>query len=96
MPRFLPCFFLSLWAGSSFELVLANKRRLSPFGPDAPSNHTMTYRALGKTGLRVSSLSYGAWLTFSETGQVGIDKAKEIMKAAIEVDSNNIFYAKNA
>ena len=39
----------------------------------------MEYRRLGKSGLKVSALSYGSWITFSN--QVDIDKAVENMKA---------------
>lgn len=71
---------------------LDGERRLSPFTPqgrDSMLNHTMTYRSLGKTGLRVSTLSYGAWLTFSESSQIAtIEKAKAIIKACIETGIN--------
>lgn len=68
--------------------VVAETR--SPFSvpAEAPYKHSMVYRPLGKTGLRVSALSYGAWLTFSEQGQVGIDRAKTIMRACIQEGIN--------
>ena len=42
----------------------------------------MNYRRLGKTGLKVSELSYGSWVTFSF--QVGLDEAVNIMELAYE------------
>ena len=46
----------------------------------------MEYRFLGNTGLKVSSLSLGAWVTFG--GQIDLDHAYEIMKAAYEQGVN--------
>jgi len=37
----------------------------------------MEYRRLGSSGLKVSALSYGAWVSFSY--QLGVEKAQEIM-----------------
>ena len=42
----------------------------------------MNYRRLGKTGLKISELSYGSWVTFSF--QLGVDAAAEIMKLAYD------------
>lgn len=42
----------------------------------------MRYRRLGKTGLKVSELSLGSWVTYG--GQVGDDAAKACMVAAYE------------
>jgi voltage-dependent potassium channel beta subunit len=42
----------------------------------------MEYRFLGKTGLQVSALSLGGWVTYG--GQVGEDAAYECMTAAFE------------
>ena len=42
----------------------------------------MNYRRLGKTGLKVSELSYGSWVTFSF--QLGVDAAAEMMKLAYD------------
>lgn len=42
----------------------------------------MKYRHLGKTGLRVSELSFGSWVTFHN--QAGVDSAMEMMTAAYE------------
>ena len=39
----------------------------------------MEYRRLGKSGLQVSALSFGSWVTFSN--QVDVDKAVEINEA---------------
>lgn len=42
----------------------------------------MEYRRLGRSGLKLSALSLGAWVTYG--GQVGQDTAAECMKAAVE------------
>ena len=42
----------------------------------------MNYRRLGKTGLKVSELSYGSWVTFSF--QLGLNEATDIMKLAYD------------
>ena len=46
----------------------------------------MEYRRLGRAGLRVSALSYGAWVTFND--QIGEDVAYECMKAAVDAGVN--------
>lgn len=46
----------------------------------------MEYRHLGSSGLKVSALSLGAWVTYG--GQVGLDIAYECMKAAYESGVN--------
>ena len=46
----------------------------------------MEYRNLGKSGLKVSALSLGAWVTYG--GQVGEDPAYECMKAAYDAGVN--------
>ena len=46
----------------------------------------MEYRLLGRSGLRVSALSYGSWVTFGE--QVGEDAASACMKAAYDFGVN--------
>jgi voltage-dependent potassium channel beta subunit len=46
----------------------------------------MEYRYLGKSGLQVSTLSLGAWVTYG--GQVGEQVAHQCMEAAIEVGVN--------
>ena len=51
----------------------------------------MNYRRLGKTGLKVSELSYGSWVTFSF--QLNLEKATEIMKTAYD---NGINFFDNA
>jgi voltage-dependent potassium channel beta subunit len=40
----------------------------------------MEYRYLGNTGLKVSALSFGAWVTFSE--QINLDVSYQVMKEA--------------
>ena len=42
----------------------------------------MNYRRLGKTGLKVSELSYGSWVTFSF--QLGQKKVTEMLKLAYD------------
>ena len=42
----------------------------------------MEYRYLGNSGLKVSALSFGAWVTFGD--QIGEDVATELMKTAYE------------
>ena len=46
----------------------------------------MEYRFLGRTGLRVSALSYGAWVTFGD--QIGEEAASQCMKAARDAGVN--------
>ena len=46
----------------------------------------MEYRRLGKSGLRVSELSYGSWVTFSF--QLDKVKAKKTMKHAYDAGIN--------
>ena len=46
----------------------------------------MKYRSLGKSGLRVSELSFGSWVTFGS--QVDVDKAITLMKIAYEAGVN--------
>lgn len=46
----------------------------------------MEYRRLGKSGLQVSALSFGSWVTFG--AQVGDDVAEECMKAAYDAGVN--------
>ncbi len=46
----------------------------------------MEYRFLGKSGLKVSALSFGAWVTFGD--QVGEDVAYNCMKAAYDAGVN--------
>jgi len=46
----------------------------------------MNYRHLGRTGIRVSELSLGSWVTFKN--QVDVDAAVEIMSAAYDAGVN--------
>ncbi len=46
----------------------------------------MEYRRLGKSGLKVSELSFGSWVTFGS--QVDIDKAVDCMAAAYDAGVN--------
>lgn len=51
----------------------------------------MEYRRLGNSGLKVSVLSYGAWVTFSK--QLGVEGAEEIMTLCYE---NGVNFFDNA
>ncbi|MEM9951853.1 MAG: aldo/keto reductase [Chloroflexota bacterium] len=51
----------------------------------------MKYRRLGSSGLKVSVLSYGAWVTFSK--QLGVEGAEEIMTMCYE---NGVNFFDNA
>ena len=42
----------------------------------------MNYRRLGKSGIQVSELSFGSWVTFHT--QAGIDETVEMMAAAYD------------
>jgi voltage-dependent potassium channel beta subunit len=46
----------------------------------------MNYRHLGRTGIRVSELSFGSWVTFQN--QVDVDAAVELMAAAYDAGVN--------
>ncbi len=46
----------------------------------------MNYRHLGRTGIRVSELSFGSWVTFKN--QVDVDAAVELMAAAHDAGVN--------
>ncbi|MBC8497177.1 MAG: aldo/keto reductase [Chloroflexi bacterium] len=46
----------------------------------------MEYRYLGSSGLQVSALSFGSWVTFGD--QIGEDVALEMMKAAYDAGVN--------
>ncbi len=47
---------------------------------------TMNYRRLGRSGLRVSELSFGSWVTYGN--QLGADTARECMAAAHDAGVN--------
>ena len=51
----------------------------------------MQYRRLGSSGLQLSALSFGAWLTFG--GQIGRDEARNLIAAAYD---NGINFFDNA
>jgi len=46
----------------------------------------MEYRRLGKSGLQVSALSFGSWMTFAE--QIGDETASDLMAAAYDAGVN--------
>jgi voltage-dependent potassium channel beta subunit len=47
---------------------------------------TMQYRRLGRSGLKVSELSFGSWVTYGN--QIGTDVARECMAAAYDAGVN--------
>jgi voltage-dependent potassium channel beta subunit len=47
---------------------------------------TMNYRRLGRSGLKVSALSLGSWVTYGN--QMGVDLARECMSAAYDAGVN--------
>jgi len=47
---------------------------------------SMLYRRLGKSGLKVSALSFGAWVTFGK--QIGDPVAKELLQTAYDAGVN--------
>ena len=51
----------------------------------------MEYRRLGSTGLQLSALSFGAWVTFG--GQIGRSEARNLIAAAYD---NGINFFDNA
>lgn len=46
----------------------------------------MNYRRLGRSGLKVSELSFGSWVTYGN--QVDVRLAKELMAAAFDAGVN--------
>ncbi|MBN2436708.1 MAG: aldo/keto reductase family protein [Spirochaetes bacterium] len=48
----------------------------------------MNYRRLGRSGLKVSEIAYGSWLTFAN--QVELDLAEKIIDKAVELGINYI------
>ena len=46
----------------------------------------MKYRRLGSSGLKVSALSFGAWITFGK--QIGNDSARQLLHAAYDAGIN--------
>jgi voltage-dependent potassium channel beta subunit len=63
--------------------------RLTFFAPPLPGRtqgENMEYRYLGKSGLKVSALSFGAWVTFDD--QMDVSAAHECMKTAFDAGVN--------
>jgi len=60
--------------------------------------HTMKYRRIGQSGLKVSEIALGAWLTYG--GTVALKTARPIFKAAFEAGVNFVdisdIYSKGA
>ena len=72
----------SLVFGAGYRLLTAFNKPSRRFGSDWKLN----YRRLGNSGLKLSELSLGAWVTFG--GQVGEDMAFKCMSAAYEAGVN--------
>lgn len=53
----------------------------------------MEYRKLGRTGLDVSVISFGSWVSFDY--QLGVPQAKEIMQACYDAGVNFVSLAIN-
>ena len=49
---------------------------------DSNRAYTMQYRRLGSTGLQLSALSFGAWVTFGN--QIGRDESRNLIAAAYD------------
>lgn len=64
----------------------------SPSVCQVPSDHKMSYRMLGNTGLQTSVLSYGFWATFGAKSDLkdvdGIAAAKDCLRTAREYGVN--------
>src|SRR4029077_12551411 len=56
------------------------------FATHRPSMTAMKYRRLGRSGLKVSELSFGSWVTYGN--QLGNDQARECMAAAYDAGVN--------
>jgi hypothetical protein len=67
--------------GKGLRLAAAGRMGFDP-GPDAGPQQEirMQYRRLGSTGLPISALSFGAWVTFGD--QVPRDEARNLVAAA--------------
>ncbi len=52
----------------------------------APAAMQMTYRQLGRSGLKVSALSFGAWVTFGN--QIGNSTARDLLHTAYDAGIN--------
>jgi aryl-alcohol dehydrogenase-like predicted oxidoreductase len=67
--------------GKGLQPAAAGRMGLDP-GPDAGPQQEirMQYRRLGSTGLPISALSFGAWVTFGD--QIPRDEARNLVAAA--------------
>ena len=59
---------------------------MPPHRTDRPAHNTMQYRHLGRSGLRVSTLSLGSWVTYHN--QVDTGQAVEMLAAAYDSGVN--------
>jgi aryl-alcohol dehydrogenase-like predicted oxidoreductase len=57
-----------------------------PIVPVAHASPAMNYRRLGRSGLRVSELSFGSWVTYGN--QMNESVARECMAAAHDAGVN--------
>jgi len=72
-------------------LTLAHKNHYNTTTPQHYNTINMEYRRLGKSGLQVSTLSFGSWLTFG--AQIGDDVAEKLMIMAYD---NGVNFFDNA
>jgi len=70
----------------SVAIVRASTVRLFRRGRELSTTAGMEYRRLGKSGLQVSVLSFGSWVTFSN--QLSLDPAIACMTAAYDAGMN--------
>lgn len=68
-------------------LNLRNEDSIEPPFPVSRPMPPMQYRRLGTTGLKISEITYGSWLTFGN--QVELDSAKELIEKAFALGINS-------
>src|SRR5690606_19122118 len=67
-------------APGGFDCGNTHARRPTLRAPPIHRSDPMQYRRLGASGLQLSALSFGAWMTFGR--QVGRGQARELVAAA--------------
>ena len=70
-----------LWSAGACYCTLG--QQAVRFQKNKFSGGTMKYRHLGRTGIQVSELSFGSWVTFHN--QAGVKSAVDMMAAAYGV-----------
>lgn len=78
--------FLSL--SISLDLVAPQTNQMSPPTAIQDSENGMEYRLLGSTGIYVSALSFGGWVTQGSQSGVGNETQLECMRLAFEKGVN--------